>query len=548
MLQPNPEPATPLLPVPTAYWVVGVALAWMLPGLIGHDPWKPDEAVAFGVIFSMLHDGNWLIPYLAGEVAPEHAPLLFWVCALFAKVLGGILPLHDAARVGITVFVGATVGSLVLAARRLFGVETGLCAFLLILGSIGFIPEAHQLVPDLATVLGFALGMYGLAMVERSPNAGGAWLGAGLAVVFLGEGPVHTLALAACALLLPVLFSNWRTRQTAGALGMALLVALPPCVVWLWALFQHSPNFFAAWVGSGNHLRTLDGTALLNSIYGLVRVLSWYTWPLWPLALWGVWDGRRTPKSARGIQIPLLMLGVILLVLVFDLQSGEGHKLPLLVPLVILATHGISTLRRGAANALLWFSITFFFLFALTGWIYWIAMDIGFPDRLHRHLVRMQPGYGPAFVSFRALLTLLLWAGWIWILIRMKRRPERPALAWTAGATMLWGLFLILFGNYMDTGRSYRLLSQQIQAAVPTGSECVGSAGLGMSQRAMLHYFAGIVTQRAEYPNARQDCPVILIQTTRNKPRDLGLGWKQIFAGARLGDKNEHYQLFAKIP
>ena len=28
-----------------------LCLAWLLPGLIAHDPWKPDEAYTFGVVY-----------------------------------------------------------------------------------------------------------------------------------------------------------------------------------------------------------------------------------------------------------------------------------------------------------------------------------------------------------------------------------------------------------------------------------------------------------------------------------------------------------------
>ena len=32
--------------------------AWILPGLIGHDPWKPDEAHTFGVVYEILLGGS----------------------------------------------------------------------------------------------------------------------------------------------------------------------------------------------------------------------------------------------------------------------------------------------------------------------------------------------------------------------------------------------------------------------------------------------------------------------------------------------------------
>src|SRR6185503_17383805 len=44
-----------------------VCAAWLLPGLVGHDPWKYDEAVVFGVVTEMLRTGDWLTFRIAGE-------------------------------------------------------------------------------------------------------------------------------------------------------------------------------------------------------------------------------------------------------------------------------------------------------------------------------------------------------------------------------------------------------------------------------------------------------------------------------------------------
>lgn len=35
-----------------------LCVAWILPGLIGHDPWKPEEAHTFGVVYQLLKDDN----------------------------------------------------------------------------------------------------------------------------------------------------------------------------------------------------------------------------------------------------------------------------------------------------------------------------------------------------------------------------------------------------------------------------------------------------------------------------------------------------------
>ena len=47
-------------PVKTGLFLV-VCFAWLLPGLVGHDPWKADEAVSFGTVVDMLRSGDWVL-------------------------------------------------------------------------------------------------------------------------------------------------------------------------------------------------------------------------------------------------------------------------------------------------------------------------------------------------------------------------------------------------------------------------------------------------------------------------------------------------------
>lgn len=55
-------------------------------GLIGHDPWKQDEAYAFGIVYSMLNSGDWVVPTLAGEPFLDKPPLICLLAALTAKL------------------------------------------------------------------------------------------------------------------------------------------------------------------------------------------------------------------------------------------------------------------------------------------------------------------------------------------------------------------------------------------------------------------------------------------------------------------------------
>ena len=57
-----------------------ICIAWLIPGLFGHDPWKYEEAVSLGVIQEMVWHGHWLSPQITGE-ALRRAPPFFtgWV-------------------------------------------------------------------------------------------------------------------------------------------------------------------------------------------------------------------------------------------------------------------------------------------------------------------------------------------------------------------------------------------------------------------------------------------------------------------------------------
>ena len=57
------------------YCLIG---AWMLFGLFGRDPWKPDEAYTFGVVNHIVQTGDWMVPHLAGEPFMEKPPLFFF--------------------------------------------------------------------------------------------------------------------------------------------------------------------------------------------------------------------------------------------------------------------------------------------------------------------------------------------------------------------------------------------------------------------------------------------------------------------------------------
>jgi hypothetical protein len=160
-------------PLKTALFLL-VCFAWLLPGLVGHDPWKADEAVAFGAVSEMLRTGDWSRFSIAGEPFTGEAPLFLWTAAAFAKALGGMLPLHDAARLAAGFYVGATLGLLSAAAWELMGERAVRMSVLLFIGCLGLLIRAHEMIADLAGLAAITLGLNGLAL-SRSPGSPWAW-------------------------------------------------------------------------------------------------------------------------------------------------------------------------------------------------------------------------------------------------------------------------------------------------------------------------------------------------------------------------------------
>jgi len=116
---------------------------------------------------------------------------------------------------------------------------------------------------------------------------------------------------------------------------------------------------------------------------------------------------------------------------------------------------------------------------------------------------------------------------------------------WATGLTMTWGLVAILFIQYLDTGKSYRPMIAEVKSSLPADYQCIASHGLGEPQRAMLHYFAGVVTYREERASLQTHaCDVLLVQGLNGSIYQPDRQWVKIWEGSRRGDRKELFRLY----
>ncbi len=564
-----PASATHALP---RWALFALCLLYILPGLIGRDPWKPDDASGFGIMWTMAHGSlaDWLSPNIVGMPMYEEGPLAFWLGAICIKLFGWLLGDPMAARIAPICFflLGSTsvwYTTYLLGRRsdaqplklafggqpepRDFGRTLADGALLIYLGCLGLLVHSHGTTTEALQVSLIAFALYAATRLFESRSLSSA---AGFAIVLgllaLTRGWVVPLALWLGVVALA------SVRERAVLLRLILVVLpLAAVVTGSWAFVNHlvqpfdsSPtDVWMAW-----NYRQISAPALLTTTYFLKNVI-WFAWPAWPFAIWAVYAWRRQHEALH-ITLPLTFFSALLLLALLNPLAEEAILLPLLPMLAILAAFGLPTMKRGAINAVDWFSVMMLTTCAIFIWIGWIAKQTGWPAHLARNAFKIAPGFKPEFSALTFLFAAAASAGWIWIVYwRVSRRPSvlwRAVVLSSGGIILCWLLLMTLWlpwGNYI---KSYASVARQIDTALPTVKRCV-SADVGAPQRASFAYFGNIRFARF----GDRNCDFLLLQDhhrgndsapvmTRDNKQ-----WKLIWLGRRPADRDERFRLYQRM-
>lgn len=530
--------------------LVVLCAAWVFLGVVGHDPWKTEDALSFGVAWDLMHGASPLAPTLVGEPFTSTPPLTQLLAAWSGEAASRWLLPHDAARLAVAAMLIAILALLSATARELGGRGMRWMPVLVYVGTVGLWDRAHQISPELGLMLGLAVAMCGWALALRRPLVGGAGLGLGTAIAFLSDGLVGPLWLVATALVLPAVSALWRTRAYAVAATVAAIVALAGAGAWILALALHAPDRLAAWWGAQS-VGMFFGPAAKTGWAGydyLPRNLLWFTWPALPLALWTLRTrgrGFNGGMNDAAVLLPAVLSAVVLGLLLVMNEPRPIDAMPLLLPLALLGALEIDTLPREFSGALDWFGIlTFGLVGALAWWAWWDAYVHGMSPMVARVFRDTDVGYQPSFHLGAMMASVLLSALWL-ALVRPARRSNRRAiLNWAAGVTLIWALYMTIWLPYLDSRRTYRHVAEAMGAQLPIDA-CVASRNLGEPQRALLYYFAGIRTEREEV-RPDHDCRVLVVQYGRRDIDAPPQGWTQLWEGRRRGDDTERFVVYVR--
>jgi len=583
----SPARLTALATLKLPRWALFLmCLLYTMPGLVGRDPWKAEDATGFGVMWTMAQGGvhNWLIPNVAGAPIFDSGPLAYWIGALCIRTFSGS-PLHlleapMAARIGTILFVLITATSLwygtYLLGRRPAAQPLALAfgghpeprdygrtladgALLILLGTLGLAAHAHESSSDVALLAMLTFTLYAMARSLDRPYAGAVCMALGLAGIVLTGGPYPAVTLLVLWILLVALHPDMRAARLPFIL-VTVPLALALLAIWPLAAHHFDNSEAQAYFQARRDFWTAYGDGIdMTAVRKYARNLAWFTLPGWPIAIWACWSWRRAAFAAHVI-LPVGYLLAMIAVLLSTSNNDDGLVLMLLPGVVMLAGFGLPTLKRGAANAIDWFSLLIYSLIAIGLWLSWVTRMTGFPATYEHTMARLVPGFSPKFHWLPFLFALALSAAWVslvrWRIVTHPKVLWRSVVLASGGVTLCWGLAMTLWLDDINYSRTYRDVAMKLAQAMPRaasqGRACVYADELGIAQRASFAYFAHVHFARIGFDGVQQeeDCPYLLRQDLARDPRVEHLPpgrWQVFWEGRRVSDRDERYRMFRRI-
>lgn len=528
-------------------WPVAVCLALvlLLPGLVGRDPWRGDDAEHFGVILQLLQGGSWLTPTFQSEVWNQ-SPLYYWVNALIAWPFSLFLSLPDAARIGNLFWVGTTLYALYQAALTTLSNDDARVLPFLALSAPGLMLSAHETQPDLAIMTGYALFFWGASRLCFEKVSPGSLLTAlGIGVTLLSGGLCITLPLI--SVLLGLFLIKPRLRlNTLIALMLGLLIGFSWFIHAAAFGEPQTANFADALFEAIWPVTTLRNLSELPSAtLSFVKLLAWATWPAWPIAAWTFWRRRLTFWHRETI-IPLAVFFGALTFDVMSVAPRPSKSLVLLMPMLLLATASVTHLRRGAANMLDAFTLTLFTFTAAFVWLGWSAIHFGWPSHLSETVTRLEPGFRTPLTVVAPAVAFLLTIGWFVLMRNIPRSPVRGIQHWFAGITLIWALVVALWSPWLDHGMTFNRMAAQLNQQI-SAPGCIATYKVSDDARAALSYELNRAMPRSAIPSGKS-CRWLLTETPGNqsdvKPPKAWEAATKIWTGHRRGNRAERYTLY----
>ena len=513
-----------------------LAIIWIFTGLVGNSPWIPAESENVSMVMDIVSNNSIIAPLAASQDSINNPPLYPFIGATFVKIFSSILAPHDAIRLSNFIWISLTLVSIGLMTRELWGIGFGRQAGLIFIASIGLIFNVHSIRPEIATLLGFALALYGLALYHRRPFRASLVLGFGISIIFLSNGILSLLSIFLTALSL-LFIKQWRNKRYYLFCFISSLIALIIITPWIYLLYNSNPEIFFSWL---NKVNAPNGE---ESIFYIKNML-WFTWPALPLFIFVLIKNFRDIFKLKKIHLPLFFSISILFTLSLNAKIDQINLMPILLPFSVAAAGGIDLLRRSSASALNWFGILIFGFFGFIIWFFWFAVITGYPEIIYDRIYFLSGNYEVKFEFLSFIFAFLISGLWLYIIFNLKISNRSAISNWAIGITMVWVTFIMLVSPLIDNRKSYAPVFQDVKQQLSQSSSCLYTYNFSPNETNLLHYYSGI---KAFDSNRDIQCRMILLSLNNNSkmPSEYE-SWNQIWSGKRIDRDKTYYILLTK--
>jgi hypothetical protein len=532
--------------------------AYVIPGLLGRDPWKNEDIASFGHMWSLaLGQASWLHPNVGGVLPTSGGILPYWLGGAFISALSPWLDPALAARIPFALLLSAILAltwyatyhlALTDAAQPLplaFGGEAkprdyaravADGALLALIASLGLLQLGHETTPELLQLTGSTLFLFSLAAVRREPAHARYAALISLPMMAASGSPAVATMLGFAGIVVCMrsrhaemkLHLRWVCVGLVLALALATALSLSGLTGWVWRV-----------------------DVLHLSVKELLQLLVWFTWPTLPLAMLTIWHWRRQVWR-RHIAVPLLT-AVVGFAAAIAMGGNERALLAALPPLAVLAAFALPILQRSLGSAIDWFSVCFFTACAGGIWVIYVAMHKGVPVKVAANVAKLVPGLHPHFSWVALILALIgtvLWLGLVrWRTARQTHALWKSLVLPAGGVALCWLLFMTLWLPLLDQARSYRLVMVRMAPHISRGDlVCAPNAPVGLLTA--MEYFDGYRVNGLPLKNAKQSadqCTRLVLRVDAHEPAPPVEGWKKIAQYNQRTHNSEQIVIYRRV-
>jgi hypothetical protein len=427
---------------------------------------------------------------------------------------------------------------------RLNAYKNGRSVVMILISSVGFINNAYQLSPNIVALLGLVLYLYALQRSHERPGISTGLMALGLILLSINF-TAQFIGVALLLLgLLPLCHRNWRAKSYAlTAVGGTLLFALF-FISYAWQLNKVDHSFYLIWKHKYTNFYSFNPQTWLSNAGFYGQMMLWYLIPGWFLLLWTIYRRRKVLWGDEMIFMCCLLAILLVISAIVSNRQDETALYPLVIPIVLLASLEIDSMRISVVSLLNWFGLFTFGLAGICVITLYIALNFGHPVDLLAKAQFYAPNYVFQFNFWQLFLAVVISAIWIFMITRKHIRGRELVSNWASGTTFVLVVFVSLCLPWFNDVLSFQAIVESSKVYLDRRSDsCVATNGVNHVQSALWYYYADVRLTDVNSSEAQQ-CKQMLLAIDNNQVVNYP-SWQVIWSAKRPVDLRR-YVLFQR--